>query len=63
MADTMNKDTVNKARLIAEAIDRARRDAVQRRNAAKGEMTESYYEGMRVGLAEMQAFAEKVEAI
>lgn len=63
MADTVNKDTVNKARLIAEAIDRARREAVQRRNAAKGEVTEAYYEGMRVGLAEMQAFAEKVEAI
>ena len=56
-------DTVNKARLIAEAIDRARREAVQRRNAAKGEATEAYYEGMRVGLAEMQAFAEKVKAI
>lgn len=56
-------DTVNKARLIAEAIDRARRDAVQRRNASGGNMMEIYYEGMRVGLAEVQAFAEKVEAI
>lgn len=51
------------ARFIAEAIDRARRDTIQRRNAAKGEVTEAYYEGMRVGLAEMQAFAEKVAAI
>lgn len=54
---------MDKAKMIVESIDRARRAAVQRRNAAKGEMTESYYEGMRVGLAEMQAFAEKVEAI
>lgn len=56
-------DTVNKARLIADAIDRARRDAVQRRNAAKGEVTEAYYEGARAALAEIQAFAEKVQAI
>lgn len=56
-------DPANKARLIADAIDRARRDAVQRRNAARGESSEMYYEGMRAGLAEMQAFAEKVEAI
>lgn len=56
-------DPANKARLIADAIDRARRDAVQRRNAAKGEVTEAYYEGMRVGLAGMQTFAEKVDTI
>lgn len=56
-------EPVNHARLIADAIDRARRDTIQRRNAAKGELTEAYYEGMRVGLAEMQAFAEKVTAI
>lgn len=56
-------DTVNKARLIAEAIDRARRDAVQRRNANSGNMMEAYYEGARQALAEMQAFAEKVAAI
>lgn len=56
-------DTVNKARLIADAIDRARRDAVQRRNASSGNMMEVYYEGQRTALAEIQAFAEKVEQI
>lgn len=56
-------DTVNKARLIAEAIDRARRDIIQRRNAAKGEVTEAYYEGGRAALAEIQAFADKVQEI
>lgn len=56
-------DTVNKARLIADAIDRARRDAVQRRNANSGNMMETYYEGARQALAEMQAFAEKVDEI
>jgi len=56
-------DAVNKARMIADAIDRARRDAVQRRNANSGNMMEPYYEGARQALAEIQAFAEKVEGI
>lgn len=54
---------MDKAQMIVEAIDRSRRDAVQRRNVAKGEATEAYYEGMRVALAEAQSFAEKVQAI
>ena len=63
MEGTIEVNITAGARLIADAIDRARRDTIQRRNAAKGEVTEAYYEGMRVGLAEMQAFAEKVTAI
>jgi hypothetical protein len=54
--------TTSKAQLIADAIDRARREAVQRRNANSGNIMEAYYEGMRAALAEVQAFAEKVEA-
>lgn len=55
--------TVDKARLIADAIDRARQDAVQRRNAARSAEGEAYYEGQRVALAEIQSFAEKVQSI
>lgn len=56
-------DTVNKARLIAEAIDRARRDAVQEKAKCQNATSLMYFEGKRAALAEMQAFAEKVASI
>ena len=62
MEGSINVNVVDGARLIASALDRARRNAVQRRNSARSAEGEAYYEGMRTGLAEMQALAEKVIA-
>lgn len=54
---------LDKPQMIIDAIDRHRRDAVQRRNAAKGEVTEAYYEGARQALADIQAYANEVAKI
>lgn len=52
-----------KVQLVIDAIDRTRRELVSRRNAARGETLEAYYEGGRSALAEIQAFAERVGKI
>lgn len=56
-------DVKIKTKMIVDKIDRARRDAVQRRNAAKGEMSEMYYEGAVQALAGVQSFAETVHGL
>lgn len=52
-----------KTKMIVDKIDRARRDAVQRRNEAKGEVSEMYYEGAVQALAGVQSFAETVHGL
>lgn len=56
-------DNVNKAQLIVDAIDRARRDAVQEKTKCQNATALMYFEGKRAALAEMQAFAERVTSI
>lgn len=49
--------------MIVDQIDRARREVVQRRNAAKGEVSGMYYEGAMQALAGVQSFAETVHGL
>lgn len=62
-ARSQTSDTKIKTKMIVDQIDRARREAVQRRNAAKGEVSEMYYEGAIQALAGVQAFAETVHGL
>lgn len=55
--------TVDKARMIADAIDRARRDVIQEKARCQNATALMYYEGKRTALAEIQAFVEKVAAL
>ncbi|MFA6244806.1 MAG: hypothetical protein WC655_27935 [Candidatus Hydrogenedentales bacterium] len=48
---------------IHDMVDRLRRDAIQRRNAAKNATSEMYYEGIRVGLEEAQDFVARIRMI
>jgi len=54
---------IDKSKMIVDQIDRERRDVVQRRNAAKGEISEMYYEGAIQALAGVQSFAERVQGL
>lgn len=67
MTEQISKLRVNviadKPKMIVEAIDRQRRELVQRRNAARGEISEMYYEGAVQALASVQAFAEQVQKL
>lgn len=67
MTEEISKLRVNvvadKPKMIVEAIDRQRRELVQRRNAARGEISEMYYEGAVQALASVQAFAEQVQKL
>lgn len=60
---TFDRPLIDKSKMIVDQIDRARRDVVQRRNAAKGEVSEMYYEGAMQALAGVQAFAERVHEL
>jgi hypothetical protein len=60
---TQTSDAKISTKMIVDQIDRARREAVQRRNAAKSAESEMYYEGAMQALAGVQSFAETVHGL
>ncbi|OAM77722.1 hypothetical protein A3840_08835 [Devosia elaeis] len=56
-------EAIDRPKMIIDAIDRARREAVQEKGKCQNATALMYFEGKRAALAEVQAFAEKVAAI
>lgn len=56
-------EVIDRPKMIIDAIDRARRDAIQEKGKCQNATALMYFEGKRAALSEMQSFAEKVAAI
>lgn len=56
-------DKINKIKMVRDMVDRNRREKCQNIKNSKDAVSEMYYEGARMALAEVQSFIDVVETL